>query len=152
MFTASSGSPFTYIYASDANRDGTGNNDLIYVPKDSADFRYVAAAGDTRTPSQVWQALDSFIKSQPGLDALRGQIAPRNTGRTPWNSQVDLRVMQDLPVAGSAGHKAAQFVAGLRQFIQHGTRMADQAFAVDRWVHAAGGAQQVQHVRELNSV
>ena len=106
VFTASSGSPFTYIYASDANRDGTGNNDLIYVPKDSADFHYVAVAGETRTPSQVWQALDSFIKSQPGLDALRGQIAPRNTGRTPWNSQLDLRVLQDIPLAGvGAGHK-----------------------------------------------
>ena len=106
VITASSGSPFTYIYASDANRDGTGNNDLIYVPKDSSDFRYVPVAGETRTPSQVWQALDSFIKSQPGLDALRGQIAPRNTGRTPWNSQLDLRVLQDLPIsAGGKGHK-----------------------------------------------
>src|SRR5215831_3684980 len=104
VFTGASGSPFTYIYASDANRDGTGNNDLVYVPKDEADARIVVAAGDTRTAHDIWLALDAFIKSQPGLDALRGQIAPRNTGRTPWNKQLDLRILQDVPVLAGTNH------------------------------------------------
>lgn len=104
VFTGASGSPFTYIYASDANRDGTGNNDLIYVPRDEADARIVPAAGDARSAHDIWLALDSFIKSQPGLDAARGQIAPRNTGRTPWNKQIDLRILQDLPIRAGAGH------------------------------------------------
>lgn len=103
VFTGSSGSPFTYIYASDANRDGTGNNDLIYVPRDEADARIVPAAGDTRSAHDIWVALDGFLNSQPGLNALRGQIAPRNSGRTPWNKQLDLRFTQDLPVGGPLG-------------------------------------------------
>ncbi len=102
VFTASSGSPFTYIYSGDANRDGSGNNDPIYVPRDEADARIVPAAGDTRSAHDIWVALDGFIKSQPGLDALRGSIAPRNTGRTPWNQQLDLRILQDIPVVGLA--------------------------------------------------
>jgi hypothetical protein len=104
VFSGGSGSPFTFTYASDANRDGTGNNDLIYVPRDEADARIVPATGDTRSAHDIWVALDGFIKSQPGLDALRGQIAPRNTGRTPWNKQVDLRILQDIPVLHNTKH------------------------------------------------
>ena len=102
VFVAASGSPFTYIYSGDANRDGTGGNDLVYVPKDFADARIVPAAGDTRSAQDIWNQLDGFIKSQPALNALRGSIAPRNTGRTPWNQQLDLRILQDIPVVGLA--------------------------------------------------
>lgn len=100
VFTGSSGSPFTFTYTSDANRDGAGNNDLIYVPINEADARIVPVAGDTRTVDQIWQQLDAFINSQPGLASHRGKIAERNAGRTPWNKQLDLRLHQDLPAAG----------------------------------------------------
>lgn len=100
FFSGVSGSPFTFTYTGDANRDGAGNNDLIYVPKDEADARIVAAAGDTRSPHDIWLALNSFINSQPNLANHRGQIAERNAGRTPWNRQLDLRFHQDLPAAG----------------------------------------------------
>jgi hypothetical protein len=98
VYTSVSGSPFTFVYSGDANRDGSGSNDLIYVPRDFADARIVPAAGDTRTPDVIWQQLNAFISSQPGLDAARGSIAGRNVGRTPWNHQLDLRISQDLPV------------------------------------------------------
>ncbi len=101
VFTAVSGSPFTFTYASDANRDGAGSNDLIYVPKDFNDAHIVVAAGDTRSAQDIWLSLDSFINSQPGLADHRGQIAERNAGRTPWNKQLDLRLHQDLPNAGN---------------------------------------------------
>jgi hypothetical protein len=51
---------------------------------------------------EIWSQLDSFIKSQPDLNALRSSIAPCNTGRTPWNQQLDLRILQDIPVDGLA--------------------------------------------------
>jgi len=101
IFTGVSGSPFTFTYTGDANRDGASSNDLIYVPKDFADARIVPVAGDTRTPQQIWDALDSFINSQPNLANHRGQIAERNAGRTPWNKQLDLRLHQDMPNAGN---------------------------------------------------
>lgn len=103
VFTGASGSPFTFVYASDANRDGSGSNDLIYVPKDEADARIVPAASDTRSAHDIWLALDGFINSQPGLASHRGMVAQRNAGRTPWNKQLDLRLMHTLPVAGNHG-------------------------------------------------
>ena len=103
VFTGASGTPFTFVYASDANRDGSGSNDLIYVPKDEADARIVPLATDTRTAHDIWLALDSFIGSQPGLQGHRGMIAERNAGRTPWNKQLDLRLLHTLPVAGDHG-------------------------------------------------
>jgi outer membrane receptor protein involved in Fe transport len=106
IYSGVSGSPFTFVYASDANRDGSGSNDLIYVPRDFADARIVPAAGDTRTAQEIWSQLDGFLKSQPALNASRGSIAGRNIGRTPWNHQVDLRLSQDLPLVKGATHRA----------------------------------------------
>lgn len=103
VFSGASGSPFTFVYASDANRDGSSSNDLIYVPKDEADARIVPVAGDTRSAHDIWLALDSFINSQPGLASRRGSIASRNAGRTPWNKQLDLRLMHTLPVLRNDG-------------------------------------------------
>lgn len=106
VFSGVSGSPFTFVYASDANRDGSGANDLIYVPRDLADARIVPAAGDTRTAAQIWAQLDEFISSQPGLNAARGSIVGRNAGRTPWNKQVDLRLSQDVPLVRGTRNRA----------------------------------------------
>jgi len=99
FFSAVSGAPFTFTYTSDYNRDGAGNNDLVYVPRDEADARIVPAAGDTRSAHDIWLLLDSFINSQPNLANHRGRIAERNAGNTPWNKQLDLRLHQDLPIA-----------------------------------------------------
>jgi hypothetical protein len=103
IYTAASGSPFSYVYNGDANRDGSSNNDLLYVPKDLADAHIVPAATDTRTAQQIWDQWDAFIQARPELDAHRGQIIGRNMGRTPWNKQLDLRLSQDLPFATHEG-------------------------------------------------
>ncbi|MBV9110685.1 MAG: TonB-dependent receptor, partial [Gemmatimonadetes bacterium] len=105
FYSGVSGSPFTFTYVNDYNRDGSSNNDLIYVPLNQADARIVPASGDARTADQIWAQLNSFIESQPGLRGHRGQIVPRNAGRTPWNHEVDLRLSQDLPAIGRGpGH------------------------------------------------
>lgn len=99
FYSGVSGSPFTFTYINDYNRDGSSSNDLLYVPRDEADARIVPAAGDTRTARQIYEQFNSFIESQPGLRNHRGQIVPRNAGRTPWNHQIDLRIFQDIPFA-----------------------------------------------------
>src|SRR5262249_37944920 len=100
-YSGVSGSPFTYTYIHDLNRDGSSNKQMIYVPPDETDARIVPAAGDTRTVDQIWQQLDSFIQSQPSLRDHRGQIVPRNAGRTPWNHEVDLKLFQNVPMIGT---------------------------------------------------
>lgn len=108
VYTAVSGAPFSYVYNGDGNRDGSSNNDPVYIPRDSADARIVLSAADVaagRTPSSVWQDMNAFIRARPELDTRRGQIAPRNIGRTPWNQQLDLRFAQDLPYRGSGANR-----------------------------------------------
>ena len=83
---------------------GSSNNDLLYVPRDFADAHIVPAAGDTRTPEQIWAQWNAFIEARPELKAHRGEIVGRNMGRTPWNKQLDLRLSQDVPVPSAQGH------------------------------------------------
>lgn len=128
IYSGVSGSPFTFVYASDANRDGSGSNDLIYVPRDFADARIVPAAGDSRTAQQIWTQLDDFIKSQPGLDAARGTIVGRNAGRTPWNQQLDMRLSQDLPVVKGTSHRAQLTLDVINVGAIFGTTLGRQYF------------------------
>ncbi len=59
------GFPFTSI-----NGDGFTSNDLFYVPATENDV--IITGGST------WAQLDAYISADPGLDAHRGQIVPRN--------------------------------------------------------------------------
>ena len=111
LFSGSSGSPFTFTYLNDYNRDGSSNNDLIYVPRDFADARIVPTAADLaagRTAQSIYDDLSSFIQSQPGLREHMGSIVPRNAGRTPWNKQLDLKLSQDVPLGHADGPSRLQ--------------------------------------------
>jgi len=119
LFSGSSGSPFTFTYVQDYNRDGSSNNDLIYVPKDFADARIVPSAADLaagRTAQSIYSDLAAFIQSQPGLRDHLGQIAERNGGRTPWNKQLDLRVAQDIPLGSAGGSNRLQLTVDVINF------------------------------------
>ncbi|HUR06458.1 MAG TPA: TonB-dependent receptor, partial [Nonomuraea sp.] len=70
FYNGYSGGPFSYIIDGDANADGLQlvgiGNDIVYVPKDSADI--------TLTNPDDWPMLDSLIRSQRCLSAQRGQL------------------------------------------------------------------------------
>lgn len=91
-----SGRPYSTIYnfaTPSINGDNFGNNDLIYVPAGPNDV--IITGGGT------WEQLDAYISADEGLNAHRGEIAPRNVSIGPWTSQLDLRVAQDVTVFGS---------------------------------------------------
>ena len=95
IFTADSGSPFSYIYAGDLNRDGSSRNDLIYIPSAPDEINlepYIDESGSTISVQQQWQALDAFIEDDPYLRKNRGSYAERNGARTPWNVNLDIRI------------------------------------------------------------
>ena len=108
VYTGVSGAPFSYVYNADVNRDGSGSNDLLYIPRDQADARIVPSAADLaagRTAQSIWTDFNAFIASRPELASRRGQVAPRNIGRTPWNQQIDLRLSQDVPYQGTGANR-----------------------------------------------
>jgi len=84
FYTGHSGRPYAWIYGNDVNGDGGTGNDLVYVPRDSADITL-------QTPSQ-WATLNGFINSQQCLREARGQILQRGACRNPWVNYLDARI------------------------------------------------------------
>ncbi len=98
LYTAQSGAPFTYTYIGDINRDGSPNNDLIFVPNtitqsNLTDIKNSTGAVITTAATQ-WQQLDAYINNDKYLRKRRGQYAERNGARTPWNQQLDMKITQ----------------------------------------------------------
>lgn len=104
FFIASSGSPYSYVYAGDLNRDASSKNDLIYVPRTADEINLVDITDKQGnvlvSADEQWTQLDQFIKGDEYLSKRRGDYAERNGARTPWNVQLDLHVGQEFSVNG----------------------------------------------------
>lgn len=98
FLNAQSGSPFTYLVDGDLNGDGAFGNDQAYIPasQDEIIFGEDGVAADAATQAELWSQLDAFIERDDYLSENRGQIAERNAARTPWNTVLDLRLLQEF--------------------------------------------------------
>ena len=98
FYNHQSGRPFSWIMSSDGfgfgfasyNGDGSGGNDLAFVPASESDV--VIVGGGT------WAELDAFISSSDVLNAARGGLVSRNSDRAPWTHSLDLAIAQDIPI------------------------------------------------------
>jgi hypothetical protein len=98
-----SGNRFAYVYGGDINNDGTASNDLLYVPTDGeidlmTFIPLIDVNGVAQNAPAQRTALKQFIAQDDYLSGLRGQYTEKYGGETPWNTQVDLRILQDLIV------------------------------------------------------
>ena len=106
FYTGQSGPPFSYIYYGDVNGDGQNQNDLIYVPSNcqpGGDINLVVKQSGKWVPASAsaYTSLENYINGDPYLSKYKGQIVPRNGGRSPWDGQLNLRLAQDIPsIAG----------------------------------------------------
>ena len=96
-----SGNRFAYVYGGDINNDGTSTNDLLYVPTvseiDAMPFATLLDVnGNTITAAQQRQGLKDFILQDEYLRDRRGLYTEKYAGVTPWYSQVDMRILQDM--------------------------------------------------------
>lgn len=96
-----SGNRFAYVYAGDINNDGTPSNDLLYVPTDAEidDMNFTPLPdinGEIQSPDVQRATFKNFIKNDDYLSRRRGQYTEKYAGETPWFSQVDFRILQDL--------------------------------------------------------
>lgn len=108
-----SGNPFAYVYGGDINNDGTGSNDLLYVPTDAeidnmTFIPLVDVNGNPQNQAAQRQAYKSFIAQDEYLSGLRGQHTEKYGGVTPGFSQIDLRILQDL-ILNSKTKQSLQF-------------------------------------------
>ncbi|MBT8068066.1 MAG: TonB-dependent receptor [Gammaproteobacteria bacterium] len=98
FFQRRSGRPFSYTYEDDTVEEYFGDSDdeesvLIYVPTGPSDplmdFSGLSQ-GDI-------DALFAFL-DESGLSAYAGGIAPKNGFNSPWSTDLDIRIQQDLPI------------------------------------------------------
>jgi hypothetical protein len=99
-YIGTSGLPFTYVIAGDANGDGFGNvleegtpaNDIVYVPRSAAD---ISLANPTE-----YATLESIIAGNTCLARSRGRVAARNGCRNPWLHTTEARLSRLFALAG----------------------------------------------------
>lgn len=104
FYNGQQGTPYSYVYSRSMIFDQNGGNaettDLIYVPKDLADWSRFAEAytsgGVSYSVAQQWDAFDTYISNDKYLNRRRGQFVERNGSALPWSHIVDMRVQQDF--------------------------------------------------------
>ncbi|MEP1488064.1 MAG: carboxypeptidase regulatory-like domain-containing protein [Algibacter sp.] len=89
FFEYARGGRFNYTYGGDINGDGSGINDLIYIPT-SSDIGQMqfAETGDAAD-------LETFIAQDEYLNGRRGQYAERYGALAPWRGKWDVKLLQD---------------------------------------------------------
>jgi len=83
------GGRFNYTYGGDINGDGSGVNDLIYIPTTAE-----IALMNFSAPGQG-EAFDRYISQDKYMRDRRGQYAERYGAISPWRGRCDLKLLQD---------------------------------------------------------
>ncbi|MBO9620071.1 MAG: TonB-dependent receptor [Niabella sp.] len=107
FYSAQSGSPYSVVYNSGGNPFGNAANaNLPYIPKDQNDIRLAdyVVNGQTYTAAQQWADLDKLISGDKYLNSRRGQYAERNGLRTPWNQELDMKLMHEFKFNAARSH------------------------------------------------
>jgi len=99
-----SGKPYSWTFANDANGDGLGGNDLMYIPKAFGSGE-VAFLGDTATSKTNEERFWNIVNANGGLAKNAGRVTSRNENFSPWSNSIDMRISQQLP-SFFKGHKA----------------------------------------------
>ena len=90
FFEYAQGGRYSYTYSGDINGDGSGLNDLIYVPTESELSSMAFATPEQRT------AYNDYIKQDEYLNSIRGKYAEKYAILSPWYSDWDIRILQDF--------------------------------------------------------
>lgn len=91
------GGRYSYTYSGDINNDGSGLNDLIYVPTDAEidQMNFGTNAAAQRAGLKKYIAQDEYLTER------RGKFTEKYGALSPWYSHWDLRVLQDFLVSNS---------------------------------------------------
>ena len=91
FYEGRSGRPYSVIFGSDVNGDGTDYNDLLYVPSGPDDPLISFASAEDQT------AFFTYLNNN-GLNKFGGSHAPRNSQVSSWINRFDLKVTQEIPM------------------------------------------------------
>lgn len=107
FYSGQAGNPYSVIYASAGNPFGNAANaNLPYIPKDQNDIRLVDKGN--YTAAQQWTDLNSLIEGDVYLKTRRGKYAERNGLHTPWNHNLDMKLMHEFRLSKTNKNKTLQ--------------------------------------------
>jgi len=87
----------SFVYGGDMNGDGGTSNDLLYIPKDASEMRFLAITGSAPfTVAQQIEAFEKFIQQDRYLRNHRGEYVKRGGVFTPMTTRMDVSVTQDI--------------------------------------------------------
>jgi hypothetical protein len=89
------GGRFSYTYSGDLNNDGSGLNDLMYVPSDGQ-IDLMAFSGSAAEAANQRGALKQYIAQDKYLSSIRGKYTEKYAALSPWNSRFDVRLGQEF--------------------------------------------------------
>jgi hypothetical protein len=93
FYNHQNGRPFMVLFDGawpSINEDRFTGNDPIYVP---------SGPDDVVITNGTWEQLEAFF-GRTGLTKYMGQISPRNPYKSPWVTQTDLAIRQNIPLPG----------------------------------------------------
>jgi len=104
IFSGQSGTPFTWVIGSNSVTGNGQQVDLAYIPSITGQLTFVdkvdaTTKAVTETAAQQAQNFSDFINGDSYLSSRKSNFTERNGGRTPWNNQLDLRLMHDFSFA-----------------------------------------------------
>jgi hypothetical protein len=86
----------SYTYSGDINGDGSGLNDLMYIPTSAEVNEMRFEDNSNATAGEQARALEDYIAQDEYMSDNRGSVAERYALIAPWYGSWDVRVLQDL--------------------------------------------------------
>ncbi|HSF89055.1 MAG TPA: hypothetical protein VLA46_06520, partial [Saprospiraceae bacterium] len=96
------GGRYSYTYSGDINNDGSGLNDLMYIPTVGELSQMDFVATPDATAEQQRDAFNNYIEQDAYLSEHRGEIAEKYGAVSPWYSRWDMRVIQEFGLSNGS--------------------------------------------------
>jgi len=89
---------FSYTYSGDMNGDGVNGNDLMYIPRNTAEMNFLSstASGVTFSADEQRAAFEAYIMQDEYLSKNRGKVADRNGVLQPYIVRFDFSTQLEL--------------------------------------------------------
>lgn len=120
FYAGNSGTRFTYLVNGDLNSDGRNGNDLLYVPKNTSEIKFIDFLNSDNTirytAAQQQAAFESYISANKYLNRRRGTYTERNGSSTPWENVFDMRFAQDFFITTGSSRHTLQFTFDIFNF------------------------------------
>jgi hypothetical protein len=105
FYAGQSGSPYTFVYSNGGNAfNNAATYSLPYIPADPSQIIFAdqkSSNGSIYTAAQQSADFFNYVNGDKYLNSRKGQYAERNGERTPWNHELDMKLMYEFKFKGN---------------------------------------------------